>query len=71
LQNPGRAPDRVVIDVLEPELKAGDIAARERRVEVPREPVRVEGGRCDQIKPGGRRRFDAKNNSVLSRVPPM
>ena len=65
LQNAGGAPDRVVVDVLQPQLQAGDIAAGERLVEFLRELVGVEGGRRDQVKPGRRRRFDAEDNSVL------
>jgi hypothetical protein len=65
LQDAGGAPDRIVVDVLEPELKAGDVAARERLVEFLRELVGVEGGRRDQVKPGRRRRFDAEDDSVL------
>jgi hypothetical protein len=60
------AADRVVVDVLQAELQAGDIAARERLVKFLRELVGVEGGRRDQVKPGGRRRFAAEDDSVLS-----
>jgi hypothetical protein len=66
LQDARGATDCVVLHILQAQLQAGDIAARERLVEFLRELVRVQGGRRDQIKPGRRRRFDAENNSVLS-----
>ena len=65
LQNAGGAADRVIVDILQAQLQAGDIAARERLVKFPRELVGVEGGRRDQVKPGRRRRFDAEDNSIL------
>jgi hypothetical protein len=65
LQNAGGAPDRRVVHIFEPQLQAGDIAARERLVEFLRELVGGKGGRRDQVKPGRRRRFDAEDNSVL------
>jgi hypothetical protein len=65
LQNAGGAADRVVVHILQTQLQAGDVAARERLVEFLRELVGVEGGRRDQVKPGRRRRFDAEDNSVL------
>jgi hypothetical protein len=65
LQDARGAADRGVVDVLEAKLQAGDIAARERLVEFLRKLVGVEGGRRDQVKPGRRRPFDAKDNSVL------
>ena len=65
LQNAGGAPYRGVVQILQTQLQAGDIAARERLVEFLRELVGVEGGRRDQVKPGRRRRFDAEDNSVL------
>jgi hypothetical protein len=65
LKNAGGAPDRGVVHIFEPQLQAGDIAARERLVEFLRELVGVEGGRRDQVKPSRRRRFDAEDSSVL------
>ena len=65
LQDAGGAADRVVVHVLQAELQARDVAARERLVEFLRELVGVERGRRDQVKPGRRRRFDAEDNSVL------
>jgi hypothetical protein len=65
LQDAGGAPYRVVANLLQAQLQAGNIAARERLVEFLRELVGVEGGRRDQVKPGRRRRFDAEDNSVL------
>ena len=51
LQDARGAPDLVVVDVLQPQLQAGDVAARERLVEFLRELVGVERGRRDQVKP--------------------
>jgi hypothetical protein len=53
--------DRVVIDVLQPQLQAGDIAAGERLFEVLGETVGVESGRRDQVKPGCRPRVVTTN----------
>jgi hypothetical protein len=64
LQNTGGVTDRVVVHILQAQLQASDIAARERRFEVLGELVGVEGGRRDQVKPGRRRCFDAENNSI-------
>jgi hypothetical protein len=47
--------DRIVGDVRQPQLQAGDVAAGERLLETGGEPFRVEGGRRDQVEPGGRR----------------
>jgi hypothetical protein len=65
LQNAGGAADRVVVQILQPQLQASDVTAGQRLVEFLRELVGVEGGRRDQVKPGRRRRFDAEDNSVL------
>jgi len=61
-QDAGGATDRRIVDVLEAQLQARDIAAGERLFEVLRKVVRVEGGRRDQIKPGRRPRFVAASN---------
>ena len=60
LQDRGRAADRGVVDLLQPQLQAGDIAAGERLFELLRELVGVERGRRDQVEPGRRPRFDAR-----------
>jgi hypothetical protein len=65
LQHAGGAPDRVVIDVLQAQLQTGDIAARQRLFKIPGEPVRIKDGWRNQVEPGGRRRFDPENSSVL------
>ena len=54
LQDPGRAPHRVVVHILQAQLQAGDIAAGQRRRQFGREAVGVEGGRRDQVEPGRR-----------------
>jgi hypothetical protein len=61
-QDAGGATDRRIVDVLEAQLQARDIAAGERLFELPRKVVGVEGGRRDQIKPGRRPRFVAASN---------
>jgi hypothetical protein len=49
-QDASGAADRVVVDVLQAQLQAGDVAAFELR----REPVRVERRPRDQLEPGRR-----------------
>jgi hypothetical protein len=49
LQDAGRAPDRTVIHVLQPELEAGNIAAGERLLQLFRKTVGIERRRRDQI----------------------
>jgi len=61
-QDAAGATNRRIVDVLEAQLQARDIAAGERLFEVLRKVVRVEGGRRDQIKPGRRPRFVAASN---------
>ena len=62
LQGTGGAANGRIVDVLEAQLQARDIAAGERLFEVLGKVVRVEGGRRDQIKPGRRPRFVAASN---------
>ena len=57
LQHRGRPAHRGIVDLLEPQLQAGDIAARERLFEVLREPVGIQRRRRNEIEPGGRRSF--------------
>jgi hypothetical protein len=59
LQDAGGAPDRVVVDILEAQLQAGDVAAGERLFELIGETVGVERGRRDQVKPCRRPRLVA------------
>jgi hypothetical protein len=59
LQDPGRPADSVVLDVLEPQLQTGDIAAVERRLKLAGESVGVERGWRDQVEPGRLRRRNA------------
>src|SRR5260221_4731056 len=49
LQDARRAPDRVVVDILEAQLQAGDIAAGKRLFELPGKTVGVKGRRRDQV----------------------
>ena len=60
LQHRGRAPDRGVVDIFEPQLQAGDIAARQCLLEFFGEAVRVERRRRNQVKPRRRRCFVAR-----------
>jgi hypothetical protein len=55
-QDRGGTADRVVVDVLQPQLQAGDVAAGERLFETGGKLFRVEGRRREQIEPGRRRR---------------
>src|SRR5580704_3910364 len=57
LQNAGGAADRVVLDLLQAQLQARNIAAGERFLQLPGKNVGVERGRRDQIKPGRRPRL--------------
>jgi len=57
LQDPGGAADCRIVDVLEAQLQARDIAAGERLLEILGKLVRVERGRRDQIQPGCRPRL--------------
>jgi hypothetical protein len=61
-QDAGGMTDRRIVDILEAQLQARDIAAGERLVKVLRKVVGVEGGRRDQIKPGRRPRIVAASN---------
>ena len=51
-----------VVDVLQAQLQARDIAAGERLFELLGKVVRVERGRRDQVKPGRRPRLVAASN---------
>ena len=57
LQNASGAADRAVLDVLQAQLQARNIAAGERLFEVLGKNVGVERGRRDQIEPGRRPRL--------------
>jgi len=57
LQDPRRAPDRVVVDIFQAQLYAGDVAAGERLFQLLGETVGVERGRRDQIQPRRRPRL--------------
>jgi hypothetical protein len=61
-QDAGSTTDRRIVNVLQAQLQARDIAAGERLFELLRKGVRVERGRRDQIKPGRRPRFVAASN---------
>jgi hypothetical protein len=61
-QDVGGTTDRRIVDILEAQLQARDIAAGERLLKVLRKVVGVEGGRRDQIKPGRRPRIVAASN---------
>jgi hypothetical protein len=61
-EDAGGTTDRRIVDILEAQLQARDIAAGERLVKVLRKVVGVEGGRRDQIKPGRRPRIVAASN---------
>ena len=67
LQDPRGTPDRGVVDLLQPELQAGDIAPGERFLEVPGKAVRVERGRRDQVEPRRRPCFVAANDQSFPR----
>ncbi len=60
LQHPRGAPNRGVVDLLQPELQAGGIAAGERFLEVARKAIGVERGRGDQVEPSRRPRLVAR-----------
>jgi hypothetical protein len=62
LQDAGGAPDCLVVDLLQAQLQARDIAAGERPFELLGKVVRVERGRRDQVKPGRRPRLVAASN---------
>jgi hypothetical protein len=62
LQDAGGAANGRIIDVLEAQLQARDIAAGERLFELLGKVVRVERGRRDQIKPSRRPRLVAASN---------
>ena len=51
LQHRGGGADRLVVDILQAQLHAGDIAALEGGDELRRKSVRVERGRRDQVEP--------------------
>jgi hypothetical protein len=57
LQDSRGLADRVVVDVLEAQLQAGDVAAGERFFELLGETVGVERGRRYQVKPCRRPRL--------------
>ena len=57
LQNASRVADRAVLDALQAQLQARNIAAGERLFEVLGKNVGVERGRRDQIEPGRRPRL--------------
>jgi hypothetical protein len=62
LQDAGGLPDRGGVDLLQPQLQAGDVTAGERLLQLRRELVGVDCRRGDQVKPGGRRRFVIAND---------
>ena len=59
LQDAGGAPDRIVVNVFQAQLQAGDIAACERLFQLLGKMVGVERGRRDQIQPARRPRLAA------------
>jgi hypothetical protein len=61
-EDAGGTADRRIVDILEAQLQARDIAAGECLVKVLRKVVGVKGGRRDQIKPGRRPRIVAASN---------
>ena len=48
----GGAADRIVVDIFEAKLQAGDVAGAERGFELRRERRRIESRRRDQIETG-------------------
>jgi hypothetical protein len=62
LQDAGGAADRRIVDVLQAQLQARDIAAGERLCEILGKTVGVERGRRDQVEPGRRSRVIAAAN---------
>jgi hypothetical protein len=65
LQDTGGAPDDIVVDLLEAQLQARNIAAGERLLEVLGETVGVERRGRYQVEPRRRPRIIGANGSVL------
>jgi hypothetical protein len=68
LQYPRRTPDDVVVNIFEPQLEGGDIAAGEGFRQLSCKQVGVEGGRRDQIQTRRRPRRFVRQGSVFALI---